>query len=737
MSAPHVRPHAPTRASALRRLSAADARLVAVLAPAGYGKSTLLGQWADADDRRFAWLADDDGDRDPERLADEAVAALERTLEGPLPGAWRTPRPPRAGMLPRQGDAAASTGGPVVLVLDDVHLLDADIAAAVIATLVERLPDGSQLVLSGRHGSAAALARLRAEGRLFELGQTDLVLTRSESRALLRQAGLRLSAEDASDLHQRTEGWPAGLYLAALSIDAQGGSRPAFDQVEADRFIADYLRSEVLSRLSDDDIRFVTRSSVLDRLTGALCDALVDRSDSARRLERLEQQGAFVVPLDRRREWYRYHPAFRSLLEAELELREPQAPGDLNRRAADWYEAAGQPERAIGHAQIAGDLDRSGALVEQLAIRVYNSGRVATVEQWLGDLEDTGQLARRPGLAVMAGWVHALRGRPAQADRCADIAASVLAEGVPGGTDPTARPRLSLLEAALCRHGVERMRSDADAAVGSFELGSAWRPKSLLVLGLVARAGGRAGRGRRPAAGGGADRRRQHHRHRVDGAGGAIAAGAIGRRRGGGGPAVRRVDVGAGHGGAARPRHQRDLLRGRGSGGAAARGPRRRRPASGRGLAAAAPAHLRAAVDGDPGPAGAGPRPPRAGRDRAGDRRVRDVREILAHRPDLGALVDGCTSSSWRLAGRGRNGAGGWAGTLTAAELRLLPLLTTHLSFREIADELYVSRNTVKTQAVSAYRKLGASSRSEAVERAAAIGLISAPRVTGQLIPLR
>ena len=364
---PHVRAAAPCRATTLRRLAGSDAQVVIVVAAAGYGKSTALGQWAAAEQHPFGWLCLEDADNEPARLIAYLTAALERagvlavTAAGALPARPRKPSPQDA--LTRFGELISSVTGPLVLVLDDAHRLRGAEPAAVISTMIDNLPASCRLVLSGRATPAVPLERLRAQGRLLEIGTSDLELTPREARALLRGAGIRLSAADAAALHLRTEGWPAGIYLAGLSLaDAPAGSRPSLDHVESDRFISDYLRYEVLSGLGEHDLAFLTRTAVLDRMTGDLCDALLHRRDSAQRLEAFEAGGMFVVALDRRRAWYRYHGAFRSLLAAELARRRagrgrrPQPPrrrlvrGVRPARAGDPPRRGGRRSRPLRRA---------------------------------------------------------------------------------------------------------------------------------------------------------------------------------------------------------------------------------------------------------------------------------------------------------------------------------------------------------------------------------------------------
>jgi LuxR family maltose regulon positive regulatory protein len=697
------------RNALVKRLVAGRGPLAAVTAPAGYGKTTLLGQWASQDPRPVAWITAVETDNRPRLLAATIASSLRPLAQ--------VPGDPR-----RIERALAQLPEPVLLVVDSADRLDRD-ALALLAGLAENLPDGSTMALASRRELRLPLARLRIDGRLTELISTDLAMDVRDARALIEATGVRVSAAEAGSLHRAAEGWPAGIRLAVLS--------GAGDDAGTDRDVVDYLRSEVLAPLSGPDVEFLTRTAVLEELSAPLCDEVLGRSDSGRRLERLECAGAMLVPLDRHRGAYRLHRMLRQMLAAELELRRPRASAGIAARAAEWYQANDRPEQAIGYALASGDRDHAASLVEGRAMVAFHSGHVALVESWLSRLEGD-PLDRRPGLAVLAAWIHALRGRSGAAEEC--LAAAERGVEAVEILDETTVPRLALLRAAICPDGVDRMQADAQFAVDALDVHSPWRAKALLLTGwaqllrgmddeadaVLARAAHASAAGLTNTSSIALAGRAVLAAGRGDDVGAdALASDAI-ERLGSGGLTHRATSVACYAAGArtaaARGRHEsaREWL-------AVAH---RLFPQVTRALPwmavqsrlDAARAHLLLGED-----------------DRAAAL-CDEADHLLLLRPRLGTLSTQASEVRW-ASGR-RQTADGWASSLTAAELRLLPMLTTHLSFREIADRLFVSRNTVKTQAISVYRKLGASSRSEAVERAAALGLIEqSSSLPGDFIP--
>ena len=306
-----------------------------------------------------------------------------------------------------------------MLVLDDIHELTNPDCLDALELLGKHVQPGSQLVFSGRAEGGARLPRARAGGRLLEIGSRELALSDPEARALLDAAGARLSKDDAHGLNERAEGWAAGLDLAGPFLRDAGEGATVESFVGSDRFVVDYLLFEHLSRLKPAEVRFLTRTAILDRMSGPLCDHVLERTDSARRLRALEDTNFFVVPLDHQREWYRYHHLFRQMLCAELERLEPELATSLHGRAAAWCERHGLQEAAIEHARAAGETGEVARLVTANTLPYYRSGRVVTVERWLSWFGDPEVIADYPAIAAFGAWVSALSGRPDEADRYA------------------------------------------------------------------------------------------------------------------------------------------------------------------------------------------------------------------------------------------------------------------------------------------------------------------------------
>jgi LuxR family transcriptional regulator, maltose regulon positive regulatory protein len=717
-----------TRSGVVERLTRRrSGRFVSIVAPPGYGKTTALSQWARKDGRQFAWLSLDHRDNDPvifltymaEALnADGGVAPqVFKALKAAGNSLW-------ARGLPRLSSALAASARPIVLVLDDVHELVNDDCLDALAALGPHVPQGSLLVLSGRAEPRFGLARLRAEGELLELGVPELAMGDTEALGLLTAAGLDVSEQQATALNEHAEGWAAGLYLAALSLD--GNELESLDAFRGDdRFVTDYLRAEHLARLRPEQIEFLTRTAVLDRMSGPLCDAVLDRNDSARMLEAIEAANLLVVPLDHRREWFRYHHLFQEMLSAELQRREPELVATLNGRAALWCEANGDPEAAVEYWAAAGDLDQVARLFLALAFPYYRTGRVTTMERWLELFDESPLLERYPSVAVFGVWIHALRGRPEVSDRWAEVVQSCTSEAEMPDGSPFAAWSASVA-ALLCRRGVEQMQKDAAFAVAHLTAASPWRPVSLLLEGVASLLSGNEAAAEK-LFGTAAESAE---------ASGAVYAGVVARcqlallalERGELDIAVAEADVAS------------SLVEDAPSADYVVTGlllATMARLAIAQGQGARARQHLAAAHRVRPALTYALSwfavqtqlelaKAHLALSDvRGACTLYHEAEEILRRRPRLGTLVGDAEAVSVELM-TVRDEASGWASPLTAAELRLLPLLTTHLSFREIAERLFISRNTVKTQAISVYRKLDASSRSEAIARATQLGLVDA-----------
>ena len=359
---PSVRSGTIRRPALLERLTREDSRpVVSVVAPSGYGKTTLLAQWAERNGRAFAWVSVDEHDNDPKVLLSYVARALDalQPVGGRVFEALASPVSSVPGsVVPRLGSAFWSMTAPVVLVLDDVHLLHNRECRDALSVLADHVPHGSRLVLAGQDEPPLRIARLRAEGRVLEIGPGDLMLSRQEAAALLRSADVMLSEEDVAALHQRTEGWPAGLYLAALYLREGGALGTAAVSFGGDdRLVSEYMESEFLERISRRDRVFLTRTAVLERMSGPLCEAVLDLPGSAATLADLARSNLLLVPLDRRGQWYRYHHLFRDMLLAELERGQPDLMPVLRRRAADWCQRNDLPEEALEYSIAAGDVD--------------------------------------------------------------------------------------------------------------------------------------------------------------------------------------------------------------------------------------------------------------------------------------------------------------------------------------------------------------------------------------------
>ena len=728
---PPTRPGAVHRTSLIERLTREVSRpVVSVVAPAGYGKTTLLAQWAERSRQAVAWVSVDELDNDPKVLLTYVAEALnavepvgERVFDALASPASSVP----GSVVPRLGSAFASMISPVMLMLDDVHLLRNAECRAALSVLADHVPGGSQLVLAGRTEPPVRIPRLRAEGRLTEIGPGDLSLTAADAASLLRAAGLVLGEEDVAELHQRTEGWPVGLYLAALYLREGGSPQGAAASFGGDdRFVSEYVDSEFLARISSSQRVFMTRTAVLERMSGPLCEAVLGVPASAAALTDLARSNLLLVPLDHRGEWYRYHHLFRDLLLAELERREPGLAPALRRRAAAWYLEHDLPEKALEYSILAGDVDSVARLVQRLWGPVYRQGRIATLQRWFRWLEDRGGIEGYPPVAISAAFLAQTTGQPTQAERWADAVDRWQYQDAGPPLDAYTEAMAAVLRAILCRRGVEQMRADADEAARKFAAAKPEAPISSIPLiqgtarvlsgdldggdaffveaegiqeerlvpeviavtlcerSLVAMARNQWNEAEALAG-------RAHDRMRRAGIEDSFATALTSAVRAR--AALHRGDVQAA---------RRELTNAQ-----------RLRP-----LMTYAQPHwavqLRIALI----------RVDLALNDLGGARvLMREIDEILRRRPDLGTLVGEAQELRSRLAAERAPGTVG-ASTLTAAELRLLPMLSTHLQMHEIAAEMYLSPHTIRAQGKSVYRKLGAASRSQAVARARELGLL-------------
>jgi LuxR family maltose regulon positive regulatory protein len=694
----------------LRRLAEAHRRpLVLISAPAGYGKTTLVSDWMSADDRPFAWVTLDGADNDASRLLLSVAHALDEIepIAIDVYKALLSPHPRLSTVvLPRFGRALRERQAPFVLVLDDAHVLVAPEPLEVIATVVDRLPPGSQLVLCSRAEPPLSIGGLRADRGLVEIHAHDLAMSTAEAAALLRQAGVEMSADDVAELVEQAEGWPAGLRLAALS----GGDHLRLSG--NDEIVSDYIRDEFLSELSANALTFLIRTSVLDHLCGPLCDAVLRRRGSAHVLRKLARSNLPLVRLEHGE--YRYHVLLAQMLRAELRRLEPELERDLHLRASEWHAQAGDVRRAIDHAVAAREVHRAGDLLWKSVHEYVPRGGNPRVQRWLGGFSDE-EIAAYAPLALAA------------ANSCFALGDLDLVQHWTDAAERSAQHEsgIAIMRAAISAQGIGRMSQDAMRAYDLEPLDSPWRAICCLFLGVSHQL-----RGDREAA----------VRWLEEG----VRRGAI--------PApnvqalclaqlaLTAIDAGDWEHAAvfaARASAQVDRC---------ALGDY---PTSALVFAVAAHVHAHRGVV-EEAKAGAhratllleGLRDfvpwyqaeTRIALARAATRlgdlsRARkllgEAQAAAGRTPDATHLPVWIEEATARAGALSSSGATGLA-TLTTAELRILQFLPTHLSFREIGERLYVSANTVKTQAHAVYRKLAVGSRSEAVARAFELGMLGA-----------
>ena len=371
-------------------------RLVLVRAPAGWGKSSLLQAWhaTTAEDRAFAWFALDASDNDPVRFFSyliEAVRSLAPSVGGQsleivrAPGASLTDD-----VLPSLLTELEALPQSSVLVIDDYHLIDSVEVHEAVGMLLEYLPPNVEIAISTRTEPPLPLARFRGRGQLTEISTRELRFTAAEAEELLNLGqGLELHSTEVERLLERTEGWPAGLYLAALSLRGRTDASEFITEFAGDdRHLVDYLTAEVLGGQSDDMREFLLATSILDRFTASLCDAVTRSRSSAQTLRKIETSNLFLVPLDDRRQWYRYHHLFAELLRHELRVAQPELEFDVHRRAAAWMLNEGLQSEAITHLLRAERYPEAVDLIARSWYPIAASGGQSTVRSWLDSLPE-------------------------------------------------------------------------------------------------------------------------------------------------------------------------------------------------------------------------------------------------------------------------------------------------------------------------------------------------------------
>lgn len=724
LAPPPARPGLVERPDLVARIDhPTPARLTVVSAPAGWGKTTLLAEWARGAPVPVAWVSLDPSDNDPARfwgyitqaLADAGVHADASALalgadDGPLADLF--------------AEIEASTDA-VAIVLDDYHSIEEPAIHATLASVVEHAPAGTRIVVGTRSDPPLGLPRLRVRGDLVELRAADLRIDRDRAGDLVRAAALAdLDDDHVSSLHRRTEGWAAGLYLAGLSLRGRDDPEEFVAAFAGDdRLVVDYLASEVLASLPDERRAFVLRSSILGRLSAPLCDAVTGRTDSQAVLADLEQSNLFLVPLDTRRGWYRFHHLFGELLRHELTLDGEADIPDLHRRAAAWLQANGHVDEAVHHLAAAGETDAAADLIARSWNVFHMEGWIASIERWIALLPESLVMADAR-LCLAGAWAAISLGRIDTASRWVAAAEDALA-----GADA---PRALTANLAMAR-AIERMSlGDSAAAIAAgreamrleTDPDSQWRSVACLAVGMAhyhsmdhasaypalresIEVGERTGipipplvalcvmadmdveRGDLASAENHARRAielAQAESHaRFPHAGGAHSNLAlIHAARGRMEQALAAADTGV------------DLTR---------RG--RMGPQIAHSLLARAKVH---AASGDHAAARADLDAARAAAELDGARPPENLAHRLRRVADL--LRDGAAPSD-----------GITAASLTDRERTVLSMLAGPASLREIAAELSVSPNTVKTQVQSVYRKLGVGGRTQAVEAARRLGV--------------
>ncbi|MCD2441880.1 LuxR C-terminal-related transcriptional regulator [Agromyces sp. SYSU K20354] len=724
-------PERPARGSVSRvalidEARAGGRRVVGVTAPAGYGKSTLMAEWAQLERRPVAWVSLDRFDDDPAAL----LALLAEAYAGIAPGMEHLAEDVRGHGVSALGRAAPllaavfrATPTPFVLMLDDLHELRSPACHDVLGVVLAGIPRGSQVVAASR-GEQPHLPRLRVSGDAVEITARDLAIDASGAQQIFAGAEVPLDRDDAAGVVERTEGWPVGLFLAAAIARDGGGDASAV--AGDDRYVADYLYREAMARLPEEHQRFLRRTAVLDRFTAPLCDAVLGIGDAQAMLRELEASDAFLVALDRRREWHRYHALYREFLLGELRRVEPDLIVELHLRAADWFELNGSPAMAVEHLlDNSAERERATHLVASIALATYQSGQLTTVQRWFTALGDRA-IEAHPPLTVLAGWIAALTGQANDAERWAAAFSTATFDEPPDDGSSSFASSRAMLRSFMCADGPSQSLADATFAVASEPTWSQWRDQALVLLGEAqlltgAREEAQASFAECSATAavrgnidvlivseselgllaldqGRWDEAASHvqaalaaiDRHRMHDYATAVLAFAGAARL-----AMHRGDLAD---------VQRQLTRAM-----------RTRPTCTYAIPYLA-VRLRLQLAKVHWALG----------DHATARHLlREIDDIRLHRPALGTLVDEVADFRGTISSTESSDPGGGP-PLTPAELRLLPYLQTHLSIREIGERLFISRNTVSSEVGSIYRKLGVSARSDAVEAAMALGLLGA-----------
>jgi LuxR family transcriptional regulator, maltose regulon positive regulatory protein len=720
-------------------LTDADARLVLVDAPAGFGKTTLVAQWrsSPAEGRQFAWVSLDRADDDPSRLWWYITGALQRACPEfngeTILNELRVPTPDVTGMvLPLLANELAALSVPVVLVLDDYHVIKERSCHDQLAFLLLHLPPYAHIVLITRVDPPLPLARMRASGEMVEIRARELRFGLDEARALVHSvSGAGLNEADLADLVDRTEGWPAGMYLAALSLRGHPSPHEFVREFTGDnRFIVDFLADEVLSRQPSDIQQFLARTSILTRLCASLCDAVTGSADAVHIIEILERENLFLLPLDETRQWYRYHHLFAQLLRSQLARTEPGIVRSLHQRASAWHQLSGSTEEAISHSLAADDTETAVDLITRCWLAYVDIGRTATVSGWMRRLGDE-RIAASPVAAHCAAWAAALTGDRESVRRWLPVVEAGHYDGpLPDGVQ-SLRSSAAMLGGVFGFDGLRAMRESATTAVDlERDPATPFYALARTALGYSLYLSGESAAAAAPLE--------EAVQSRADLP--IIAMTALA------GAAMVAVDLG-------RLSKAEELAREACA--LAARSDLAKAPQSSRAHVAMGAVHAargrleeaRAELERSfthRGSIGLSPWPDLEAAlllgdvlaslgDRSGAaERADEARATLAVLPDgTEALQAKLAELDRRIAGRPRMVS--LAEPLTDREVAVLRLLSGSLSLREIGLELYVSANTVKTHTRAIYRKLGVSTRHDAVAQGKQMGILCAPAPGSQV----
>ena len=734
---PALRPGHLRRVELVGLLTHGQTRVGLVAAAPGSGKTSLLSEWhADPrENRSFAWISLDPADNDPVRFWDGVFAALQTTAPGigvSAQAALHSPGTTVADqVLPLVINDLAELNQPVVIVLDDYHLIENGEIHRAVELLVDRLPPTAQLVISTRSDPPLPLSRLRARGQLTDIRGADLRFNVTEAGVFLNDVvGLDLEPDEVTRLHERTEGWAAGLQLAGLSLRGREDHRQFIDSFAGDdQQIVDYLGFEVLDGEPPELREFMIQSSVLERLSGPLCGAVTRNPDSEQLLRRLERENSFVVALDSKREWFRYHHLFAELLRHELARTCPGLSVELHRRASEWYREADAPHEAIEHAIAAGDF---GDAIELIATHWYEflqRGRQETVASWIDKLPSE-TVVHDPNLCLTKAWLGVNTGQLDAVDRWIEAAGNAAAEQPESEGLPPLESGVASLR-AIHRYMSGNVSAAVTAGRRALDLerggaASPWRPVGCPVLGLSLHWHGERDAATQTLAEAVRIARANGNYLAAMHASGGLAA--IEYERGDTASASARAAEAI----ALAEEHELSdhwasslslavrgqLLDRTDDPEAADQVLLRASELARRGVASIEIAYSLLAL--------AGIRQ-RLGHYEEARRFHEEARNAVARCEDPGILNERLARAERRTRfappTRAAPPSGGGE-ALTDAELSVLRLLRSELSQREIAGELHLSFNTIKTHTRNIYRKLGVAQRADAISRARELSLI-------------